>query len=159
MDEKTKLEKSALIIFLEIYNRLNGTNLEFEKHCDRPDIIVKDRISKQELGIEVKHLPYDEDEAKILLGRSISPIHSLMSSAKLIEKLNNLLKEATETARKYEFKNKMFLIIRVASRIFDKQDFELHKEDIQIPPNIFSEIWLVFGTTSGTVRKGLMRLN
>ncbi len=158
MNEGSRLEKAALNHFLETYNRLSGTHLEFEKHRDRPDFIVKDRMSKQELGIEVKHLYYDEDEAKTLLNRSTSSTHSLMSSTKLVEKLNDLLKEAIETARKYEFRNKMFLIIRVASPIFDKQDFELHEEDVQLPPDIFSEIWLIFRDTSKGTWSDLKRL-
>lgn len=144
MNEKVKLERAALNYFLESYNRFKETHLEFKKHSDKPDFIVKDSESNQIVGVEVTHLFYDVDEAKMLLGRSDKDAHGLMNSTELIATLNERLKDKTESAREYKFRDSMFLIVRVASPIFDKSTFDRFEEDILIPLNIFDEIWLVF---------------
>ncbi|MFA5317144.1 MAG: hypothetical protein WC369_06980 [Dehalococcoidales bacterium] len=141
--EKTNLERTALDKFLNEYNRLNVTTLKFKEHQDKPDFLVEDSKNTKIIGIEVKDLFYDEDEAKILLGRSDTPHHSLMNSNTIIEKLNECLVSATEKAQKYKFNYEMFLLIRVASPIFDISTFDIYKTDIVVPPNIFSEIWLI----------------
>lgn len=151
MNEKARLEKATLDYFLEAYNGLRGTHLELKEHSDKPDFIVKDSETNQIVGIEVSHLFYDPDEAKILLGRSAEPIHNLMNSTELLATLNKLLHNKTESAQKYEFKGKMFLIVRVASPIFDKSTFDMFEEGIVIPPNVFNEIWLVFRDCSRLV--------
>lgn len=158
MNEKVRLEKAALDYFIKAYNSLRGTHLEFKEHSDKPDFIVKDSESNQIVGIEVKHLFYDPNEAKILLGRSAMPNHSLMSSTELVTTLNKLLKNANESAKKYEFKDKMFLIVRVASPVFDKSPFDMFEGDIINLPTIFSEIWLVFYDFSRQAWGDLKRL-
>ncbi|MFC2021558.1 hypothetical protein ACFLU1_07280, partial [Chloroflexota bacterium] len=109
---------------------------------------VEDSESGQTIGIEVKHLFYDPDEAKILLGRSTKPNHNQMNTTELITTLNKLLEVAAESAESYDFNEKIFIIIRVASPIFDKSTFDMFEEDIIIPPSVFNEIWLIFYDSS-----------
>ena len=144
MNEKTKLEKAALDYFVEAYNNRGFTKLKFKKHSDKPDFIVEDSQTNRAIGIEIKHLYYDCDEAKILLDRSDKPIHNMMNSTKIIMKLNKLLQNAAESAKKYGFKDELFLIVRVASPIFDKSSFDMFEGDIVIPSILFKEIWLLF---------------
>jgi len=144
VDEKHRLEESCLLQFVHGYNKLMRTHLRYIRHQDRPDFIVEDSESTRFIGIEVKHLFYDSEEAKILLGRSKRNNHALMNSHKLIGALNECLKNAAKRAQKYDFDGELFLVVRVASPIFDRSTFELFRNSIVIPTNVFNEIWLIF---------------
>lgn len=158
MNQKQRLERSVLDRFLEAYNQLNGTHLRFRKHSDKPDFIAEDSTCNHVIGIEVTHLYYDPDEAKILLGRSSKNNHDSMYANELIVTLNKRLQNKTESARKYKFKHKMLLIVGVASPIFDKSTFDRYGEDIIIPAGVFDEVWLVFRNFSTEPLRALKRL-
>jgi len=158
MNQKVKLEQAALNYFVEAYNSLNSTHLQPKEHRDKPDFIAEDSDSNRTVGIEVTGLFYDEDEAKMLLGRSAKPIHSVMNSRELIMTLNKSLEDKAKKAQKYKFKDEMFLIVRVASPIFDQSTFDMFERDIIIPSSIFSEIWLVFYNSSKQAWDDLKRL-
>ena len=148
MEERLNLERATLDYFLDAYNQRKGTHLKFKGHSDKPDFIVEDLGSSKIVGIEVAHLFYNKDEAKMLLGRSSKLITELMNSSELIKKLNKILENKTAAARKYKFSDRMFLIVRVASRIFDRSTFDMFNKNMVVPPNIFDEIWLVFYDSS-----------
>ena len=58
---------------------------------------------------------------------------------------DSALESKVAQAAKYHFDGRMSLVIRVASTIFDRMDFDIYGEDIVIPePNTFDEIWLLF---------------
>jgi len=89
-------------------------------------------------------LYYDSKEAKMLLGRSSDKIHGLMKSTAILQTLNERLKKKSTQAEEYKFEGKMFLVVRVASPIFDKSTFDLFEADIIVPSNVFDQIWLLF---------------
>ncbi|RLC36773.1 hypothetical protein DRH29_03825 [candidate division Kazan bacterium] len=146
MAEKKKLEKAAFDYFIKSYNLFNGTNFQFNKHSDKPDFIAED--DGQMLGVEVTHLFYDDNEAKILLGRADKRISGIMKADELIKTLNIKLADKVEQAAKYDFKNRMILVIRVASPVFDKSDFDREENSIKVPQSVFSEIWMLFYDTN-----------
>ena len=69
MGEKEDLELAACIYFINRYNQEHNTNLELVKHTDKPDFILSDAVTGERVGVEVTHLYYDENEAKMILGR------------------------------------------------------------------------------------------
>lgn len=148
MNEKSQLERATLDYFIKAYNHLEKKRLELIKHGDRPDFITKDSLLNEIIGIEVKELFYDSDEAKILLGRSDTLTHGMMLIDRLIIKLNDLIEKASESAKKYEFKSSLFLVIRIASPIFDKEDFQRFRDNIRVTLDTFSQIWLLFYNNS-----------
>ncbi len=79
----------------------------------------------------------------MLLGRSSATAHGVMNSADLIKTLNNLLKKKTRKTITYKPHDKLFLVIRVTSPIFDKSTFDMFEDNIVIPENQYDEIWLV----------------
>lgn len=143
-NEKPELEVAACNYFLQSYNSFLKTNFSLIDHDDKPDIIIKDNNSGEVIGLEVTHLFYDTNEAKILLGRSLNIIHDPMNMYTLVQRLNDLLQKKTEAALKYSFAKRMFLLVRVASPIFFLSDFEIYEDEINIPMfNPFDQIWLL----------------
>jgi len=143
MNEKKKLEELAGKYFLNSYNELRKANFEIKIQREKPDLEIIDKNTNITLGIEITHLYYGTEEAKILFDRTTQSMSSIMEPGHLIENLNELLAEKAKQVKKYEFPHKILLVIRVASRIFDKSDFDRVEKDIIVPPNIFSEIWLL----------------
>lgn len=141
--EKKKLEELAGKYFLNSYNKLLDVNFEIKTQREKPDLKIVDKNTNTILGIEITHLYYGTEEAKILFGRTTQSMSSVMKPGHLIENLNGLLKEKVSQVKNYDFPHKILLVIRVASRIFDKSDFDRVEKDIIVPPNIFSEIWLL----------------
>ncbi len=142
-NEKKKLEELAGKYFLTSYNKLLGVNFEIKTQREKPDLKIVDKNTDTTLGIEITHLYYGTDEAKILFGRTTQSMSSIMEPDHLIENLNGLLAEKAGQVKNYDFPYKTLLVVRVASRIFDKSDFDKVEKDIIVPPNIFSEIWLL----------------
>ena len=143
MNEKKKLEELAGKYFLNSYNELRKVNFVIKTQREKPDLEIIDTSTDTTLGVEITHLYYGTEEAKILFGRTTQSMSSIMKPGHLIENLNGLLAEKANQVKNYDFPHKILLVIRVASRIFDKSDFDTKEKDIIVPPNIFSEIWLL----------------
>ena len=150
--QKEPIERATLDYFLKAYNELKGTHLQFVNKQERPDFLVRDRDSVEDVGVEVTVLFYDDEEAKMLLGRSNKAdsltLHGFMNSRALITRLNITLENKAKAAQKYNFEGNLILVIRTASRVFDKESFDMHETNITIPANRFNEIWLVFCDSS-----------
>ncbi len=107
--------------------------------------MARDTKSGEKIGIEVTHLFFDSREAKMLLGRSTGGTHGTMTISELIERLNDLLAQKITQTAKYNFEGRLFLLVRVASPIFDKKDFEIFEDEITFPSgNVLDEVWLLF---------------
>ncbi len=143
MNEKKKLEELAGKYFLNSYNELKKSDFIIKAQREKPDLEIIDKNTHTTLGVEITHLYYGTEEAKILFGRTDQSMSSIMKPGHLIENLNNLLKEKANQVKNYDFPHKILLVIRVASRIFDKSDFDTKEKDIIVPSTIFSEIWLL----------------
>jgi hypothetical protein len=145
MNEKENLERAACDYFIRSYNNDHGTRFEIVCHQDRPDFLTRDSNSGETLGIEITHLFYDDKVAKMVLGRLSGQLHGAMTLPNLIDKLNAKLAEKVNRAARYPHDGKLVLVIRVASPIFDKRDFEMYSDEIAVPTlNTFAEIWLLF---------------
>jgi hypothetical protein len=159
MSEKQDLELAACTYFVDSYNAIHRTNLKLVEHIDKPDCVLHDAVTGEQVGVEVTHLYCDAREAKMVLGRLPKQLHGVMTISQLIEKLNADMAEKTNRAAKYAFEGKLILLIRVASPIFDKQDFEMYEDEIDVPRlNTFSEIWLLFWSQASRTYSDLMQL-
>jgi len=159
MNEKEKLELAACTCFLDSYNSSHSSAFRLAEHRDKPDCFAEDCNTGEKIGIEITHLYYDSREAKMVFGRLSQTTHGVMALTQLIEKLNSDLAEKVNRAAKYEFEGKLILLIRVASPIFDMQDFEMYREDICVPQlNTFAEIWLLFRNQSSQAFSDLLQL-
>lgn len=157
MSEKKKLERAAFDYFIDVYNHQSGTTFVFRKHHDKPDIIAIDD-NKNILGVEITHLYYGDEEAKLLLGRSDKKTFEMVALGGLIENLNELLNEKIKQAKNYKFNDDVILVIRVASPVFEISDFEHQINTINIPKNTFTEIWLLAHDSREGAWKGLKQL-
>ena len=145
-----KTEKEQLEEFV-INNFINNYQIELRilKHSDKPDFTLFDKINNKKIGAEVTHLYYDGNEAKILLGRSDNKnSHGIMNFSNLINKLNELINQKCDKIKEFKHHDKFILIIRVASPIFDKFDFDRYEKDIIYPENKYSEIWIILDDNS-----------
>lgn len=156
-EEKWALEREAAELFVESQNQSDGTNLVLEKHSDKPDFIARDDFGRT-VGIEITHLFYDDDEARLLLGRTMSPHLPEEDAREIIEVLNRRLAQKEEKARKYKFDHSMILVIRVASPVFDKATFDEFQTLIKVPQSVFDQIWLLFNDESGVAEDNLKQL-
>ncbi len=66
--KKTLLEEYALKYFIEDYERQTGIKSIIISRQEGPDAV--DEINGDRLGLEITHLYYDKDEARMLFGRS-----------------------------------------------------------------------------------------
>lgn len=139
--EKKKLEEAACRYFLDVYNRQQGTNFRIARHGDRPDFLIED--GEQTLGLEVTHLYYGGKEAQILLGRSDKLDSGVQIFSTLTENLNALLADKAHQAQGYDISHPVILVIRVASPVFNDEDFAGLADETKVPGNLFTEIWLL----------------
>ncbi|MBI4727534.1 hypothetical protein HY768_10035 [candidate division TA06 bacterium] len=124
--EKEQLEKAAIDYFLKAYPR----GLRILEHSDKPDFTLLDENDKSKIGVEIAHLWHDREEAKILLRRSEQVFHGIMCATDLIKVLNDLLTRKANKISGFREHDKFFLVIRVASPIFDKSTFDMYEDDI-----------------------------
>ena len=95
------------------------------------------------LGLEVTHLYYDSQEAKMILGRSSDGLHGVECFAHSVDALNKLLKKKGELGRSYQRSYPVSLLVRVASPIFDSSAFENSKHLLEIPKDVYQDVWLL----------------
>lgn len=139
--EKRKLEEAACRYFLEEYNKEQGTHFKIIKHGDKPDFTVQD--GDEVLGVEITHLYYGDKEAMLLLGRLNKELTEVEIFPTLAENLNALLRDKTKQAHGYDMAHPVILVIRVASPVFNDEDFGDLEDKIVVPENLFAEIWLL----------------
>ena len=144
LDEKWLIEESAALALVEILNLQHGMKYEIFKHADRPDIVIENQLDGTRLGVEVTHLFYDSDEARIILGRSHEHVHSPEYIEEYILRLNALLLQKSEKAKGYNHEYPLALLIRVVSPLFHIFNFNDYESRIVVPTSDYKIIWLLF---------------
>ncbi|OLN33455.1 hypothetical protein [Desulfosporosinus metallidurans] len=144
LDEKWLIEESAALALVETLNLQQGTNYEILKHADRPDIVIENKLDGTLLGVEVTHLFYDSEEARLVFGRSREQGHPPEYIEEYIRRLNALLQQKSEKAKGYNHEYPLALLIRVVSPVFHMYDFKAYASRIVVPPSDFQIIWLLF---------------
>lgn len=141
-DEKTALELAAVEWFLQQYNRVVNRDFKIIAKQERPDVVVQASDGSL-LGIEVAHLFYDGQEAKILLGRAENPVHEEEDFEFMVKQLERLLNKKLRVGQTYEWEAPLILLIRSASPLFTGADFARGIKQISAPVGIYNEIWLL----------------
>lgn len=161
MNEKEALEEAACLYFIDSYNKAHGTHFEIKKHQDKPDFLMRNPDTGEMMGVEVTHLFYDSEEAKMLLGRSSLPLQpdKEKSFYALAGRLNDLLAKKVKVAVAYDFGYKIFLLVRVACPIFNKSHFEMCSDWIDLHSgNPFAEVWFLFYSESTDTFSDLLQI-
>lgn len=141
--EKRRLEIAAVQIFLQHYNRLRKTNYRLLSMQERPDAVVID-TSHRKMGIEVAHLFYGPNEAKVLLGRyDLDNLRSIQSLQHLLQELQRILDRKFAKGQTYEFNHPMLLVIRSASPVFHGEELAPVITQLSVTSGVFQEIWLL----------------
>ncbi len=143
-DEKWLLEQNAAEFFVKALNDKLGTSYVVVLHGDRPDIVIEDINTHHRLGVEVTHLFYDAEEARMLLGRSDPRYKEAENMESYIHRLNHLLAQKAEKAKGYTNYGELALLVRVASPVFGLEDFNNYQILIQVPQCQYKYIWLLF---------------
>lgn len=146
--DKEGLEESAVKYFLEAYPR----KLRILEHSDKPDFILLDEDGQSKIGVEITHLYFDKNEAKMLLGRTREVEHGVMKAIDLINELNKLLEQKCNKIVAYKKHQSLFLVIRVTSPIFDITTFDAYENSIICPENNYDEIWLLLDDNDKNTR-------
>lgn len=144
LDEKWLMEESAALALIEALNLQLGTSFQLVEHWDRPDVVIEEQASGQRIGVEVTHLFYDDEEARMFVGRSREENHAPEYIGEYIRRLNALLKQKAEKAKGYAHKDPLGLLVRVVSPIFHTHDFRVYADRVVVPPSDFQYIWLLF---------------
>jgi hypothetical protein len=144
LDEKWLLEEGAAVDLVEALNLRYGFSFEIVEHADRPDIVIEDPTSGMRIGVEVTHLFYDSDEARMIFGRSLNTERPPENIEECIRRLNALLLQKAEKAHGYDHEAPLALLIRVVSQVFKREDFQANMAKINVPASDFRYIWLLF---------------
>lgn len=139
--EKTLLEEYALKYFIEDYERQTGIKGIIISRQEGPDAVVE--INGVRVGLEITHLYYDKDEAKMLFGRSENKQHGLERFDRLIYELNELLQKKAIKSFTYNCEYQVSLLIRNGSPIYGLTDFKKSQDNILIPHNKYLNIWFL----------------
>jgi len=155
MKEKEALEFYALQHFIATYNRTHSTLLRFVELRKPPEPDALCLIDGEELWIEVTHLHGSEPvDAMRNLGRwpprnaegSWIEKHEQETRRKSLQqrvlpKLNESLDDKANTPYS---RSPVWLLVRNAFPLWNKQDFEQHIDEIAVPESHpFQHIWLL----------------
>ncbi|MFE5319008.1 hypothetical protein ACFQ88_09895 [Paenibacillus sp. NPDC056579] len=154
--EKRDLERAAVTILIALYNRNHSTKLRLLYQQDKPDAVLQDS-NHRKLGVEITHLFYDSEEAKMLLGRSRENVHTEEVIELLIKELNNRIIKKEAKINTYSTQYPVSLIIRNASLAFGMSDILSVKHLIYKPQGKFVNVW--FLSRDGTDEWLLIDLN
>lgn len=143
-DEKLQLERDAISIFVRIYNRNNPVKLRLLYQQERPDAVLQD-AGRRKSGLEVTHLFYDSEEAKMLFGRSNESSCSLESLDILVEELNKRIERKERKIADYsqDSADPVSLLIRNASPVFGMSNILAVKDRLRKPQSAFAHMWFL----------------
>ncbi|NHN28434.1 hypothetical protein [Paenibacillus agricola] len=140
--EKRALERAAVRIMIEIYNRNHDNKLRLLYQQEKPDAVLEDAY-RRKIGMEITHLFYDAEEAKRLLGRSIDNIQRLAVIEQLIDVLNLRIQIKESKIQTYSNAYPNSLIIRNLSSSFGMSQILQAKDSLRPPLGKFTNIWFL----------------
>jgi len=141
--EKELLERSAVLLFIDRYNKIFNDELKLFSLGDKPDSIITNARGEK-VGIEIAHLFYDAEEAKYTLGRGNTNSKKILRN--YILSLNAILIKKEKKWQDYLCHCchcPVWLLIRSASQLLSYEIIEAYKKDLYIPPQSYEHIWLL----------------
>ncbi len=147
--EKRLLERQAAKLFLQCYGQLTGQRHGSIVHNDplQPDISTS--LAGTSLDLEIAHLYGSAAEAMLLLGKELSDdtyqaLRSLEQTDpdhRLLQALQRILH--AKAGKLYQSK-RVWLVLRNANPLWQRQDFLDHLPLLQLPEqHPFEQIWVV----------------
>ena len=146
--EKESLEKVALEIFISELNHHTRANWHIKRFVgqERPDAVFEDTEGNV-LGVEITHVYHNHhsEEAKILLGRSITDFSGLQSFDELIAVVKDRISDKAKQISSYRHPYPISLIVRVASPIFTRAQFQdaSERKHLTISKESIHEVWIL----------------
>lgn len=148
-DEKRLLEHEAARLFMRAYEAETGDPMRHIWHNEprKPDVSCY--VKKEHLDLEIAHLYGSEEEARLILGRAISPqtlkaLRALMAippECRLVAALNEILRNK---ASKYYDSPRVWLVIRNANPLWSADDISACRNRIAVPKqHPFDQIWVL----------------
>ncbi len=156
--EKRRLERDAAKLFMRAYEREFHQPIRHIWHNEpaKPDISCY--LQGEALDLEIAHLYASENEARIASGDHpretdhnhyhgddhlwsyLADLASLESGRKLHTALNRIL---VNKARKRYHSKRVWLVIRNASPLWNRDDFLPIVRHLKLPHHHFEKIWLI----------------
>jgi hypothetical protein len=137
--------------FIIGYRKRFSIELNNINHRDKPDFEVSNPNTGECFGIEVTGMYQNEEEPKIQYGSIDKWDHFCGSIEELLSSLNIRLKDKARKSKSYNYCRRMLLAIWLDSLIFTaKFDVDFIRNQIIIPDNNFSEIWLIIQSKDDT---------
>jgi hypothetical protein len=147
--EKQQLEHGAAKLFMRSYERLTHTPMRHIWHNQPAKPDVSCYLGESQLDIEVAHLYASETEAMAVLGRPLSLTMqrelAVMALAPSTQRLNTGLgRLLKQKAGKHYHSQRVWLLIRNASPMWHRADFERELPHLPVPlTHPFEQIWLL----------------
>ncbi|OEF95710.1 hypothetical protein [Desulfuribacillus alkaliarsenatis] len=156
--EKKDLERTAIQLFIDIYNCNYESKYRLLYMQEQPDSVIEDE-NRNKLGVEITHLFYDASEAKRILGRSKHKTKTDKDLSQLIKELNGLLTTKEEKKQLYSGEYPISLLIRNMSSLYRMSDIIAAYKHIKIPQGEFKDVWFLSrGATNEWLLYNLNRL-
>jgi hypothetical protein len=141
-DEKKALEQAAIDIFLELYNANNEVILQLVQQQEKPDALLEDAMNNR-IGLEVTHLFYDTEEARLMMSRSelTKPGEEVLDT--FIKVINDRIHSKEQKFQDYSHDYPCMLLIRNISLLFGMSDVLGQKHKLVLPRGQFTQVWLL----------------
>lgn len=148
-EEKIRLEHEAAKLFMHRYEKQFGVPMRHIWHNEprKPDVSCY--LNGERLDLEIAHLYGSTEEAKQLLGRSLSEktllalehLSKTPATHRMLEALSRVLDSKSQ--KQYESQS-VWLVIRNLNPNWQTQEFARHLHLIQTPQqHPFQQIWLI----------------
>ncbi|MDR6883740.1 hypothetical protein [Bacillus sp. 3255] len=141
-DEKKALEQAAIDIFLEVYNLNNDVPLRMIRQQEKPDALLEG-ADAQPVGLEVTHLFYDTEEARLMMSRSELTKPGSEVIGNFIKVINDRIAIKELKFQDYSHEYPCMLLIRNVSLLFGMSDVLSHKHKLVQPKGLFTQVWLL----------------
>lgn len=141
-DEKKALEQAAIDIFLELYNVNNEVALQMVRQQEKPDALLEDAGGGR-IGLEVTHLFYDTEEARLMMSRSELTKPGAEVLETFIKVINNRIVSKELKFQDYSHDYPCMLLIRNVSLLFGMSDVLSLKHKLVPPSGLFTQVWLL----------------
>ncbi|UJF34138.1 hypothetical protein [Paenibacillus hexagrammi] len=140
--DKKALEQSAIDIFVELYNFNHKIPTRLLRQQEKPDAILED-ANQNRKGLEVTHLFYDTEEARLLMSRSELALPKAEVLNQFIDVINERVVSKEKKYVDYSHDYPCALLIRNLSLVYGMSDVLRRKERLQLPRGHFTEVWLL----------------
>lgn len=154
-------ERFAIDIFIDELNRQSraGWHAKRFQLQERPDAVLEDARGNH-LGVEITHAVHDSEEAKMLLGRSLTDFSGLQSFDELLDVIKDRVSDKERKVPTYGRPYPISLIVRVASPVFTVDQFigALARKELIVSKGSIHEVWILVRNDDDTLTHSCLRI-